>query len=99
MHAVMPDRLQAAALSGRAMPESLVAVARSRSILLHGNAELLPGGHVPVVHCETWLFVAGSTAKVCWAAKAYGFAGPAHWLCLLAAVVWDGGSEGQFIIM
>lgn len=52
-----------------------------------------------MVHCEAWSFVAGLRAEVCWAAKAYGFAGPAYWLCLLAAVVWDSGSEGQFIIM
>lgn len=98
-HAAVPNRLQSAALGGHAVPDSLVAVGRSKSTLLRGNAKLLPGGHVPVVHCETWVFVAGSRAEVCRAAKAYGFAGPTHWLCLLAAVVWDSRSEGQFIIM
>lgn len=64
MHAVMPNTLQAAALSGHAVPDGLVAVGRSKSTLLHWNAELLPGGHVPVVHCETWFFVAVSRAEV-----------------------------------
>lgn len=41
-----------------------------------------------MVHCETWFFVAVSRAEVYWAAKAYGFAGPAHWLCLLE--LWFG---------